>query len=48
MGLLRRSSLAIGAVRAVTNIGVIGAMFGQGSGWWLAGIASALVGVVWN
>lgn len=39
---------AIGAVGAVANIGVIGAMFSQGSGWWLAGIAGALVGVVWN
>lgn len=42
------SFYAIGAVGAVANIGVIGAMFSQGSGWWLAGIAGALVGVVWN
>ncbi len=39
---------AIGAVGAVANIGVIGALFSEGSGWWLAGIAGALVGVVWN
>ena len=42
------SFYAIGAVGAAGNIGVIGAMFSQGSGWWLAGIAGALVGVVWN
>ena len=42
------SFYAIGAVGAVANIGVIGAMFSHGSGWWLAGIAGALVGVVWN
>ena len=42
------SFYAIGAVGAFANIGVIGAMFSQGSGWWLAGIAGALVGVVWN
>ncbi len=46
LGLL--SFYAIGAVGAVANIGVIGAMFSQGSGWWMAGIAGALVGVVWN
>ena len=42
------SFYAIGAVGAFANIGVIGAMFSEGSGWWLAGIAGALVGVVWN
>ncbi len=42
------SFYAIGAVGAVGNIGVIGAMFKEGSGWWLAGLAGALVGVVWN
>ena len=42
------SFYAIGAVGALGNIGVIGAMFSQGSGWWLAGLAGALVGVVWN
>ncbi len=42
------SFYAIGALGAVANIGVIGAMFSSGSGWWLAGIAGGLVGVVWN
>jgi dolichol-phosphate mannosyltransferase len=39
---------AIGAVGAVANIGVIGTMFSEGSGWWLAGVSGALIGVVWN
>ena len=42
------SFYVIGALGAVANIGVIGTMFSQGSGWWLAGLAGALVGVVWN
>ncbi len=42
------SFYAIGAVGAVGNIGVIGALFSTGSGWWVAGIAGAMVGVVWN
>jgi dolichol-phosphate mannosyltransferase len=42
------SFYAIGAVGAVANIGIIGTMFSRGSGWWLAGIAGGLVGVVWN
>jgi dolichol-phosphate mannosyltransferase len=42
------SFYAIGAVGALANIGIIGAMFSRGSGWWLAGIAGGLVGVVWN
>ena len=42
------SFYAIGAVGAVGNIGVIGTLFSEGSGWWLAGLAGALVGVVWN
>jgi dolichol-phosphate mannosyltransferase len=42
------SFYAIGAIGAVANIGVIGTLFSEGSGWWLAGIAGALVGVVWN
>ncbi len=39
---------AIGWVGAVANIGVIGALFSRGSGWWLAGLAGGLIGVVWN
>ena len=39
---------AIGAVGAVRNIGITEMLFGQGDGWWLAGTAGALIGVVWN
>ena len=42
------SFYAIGAVGALANIGIIGTLFSRGSGWWLAGIAGGLVGVVWN
>ena len=42
------SFYAIGAVGALANVGVAGMLFRQGSGWWLAGLAGALMGVVWN
>jgi dolichol-phosphate mannosyltransferase len=38
----------IGSIGAVANIGISGMLFGQGSSWWLAGTAGALIGVVWN
>ena len=42
------SFYAIGAIGALANIGVIGVLFREGSGWWLAGLAGGLIGVVWN
>lgn len=42
------SFYAIGAVGAFANIGVASALYEQGQGWWIAGIAGALIGVVWN
>lgn len=38
----------IGAVGAFANIGIAQMLFEQGRSWWLAGIAGALIGVVWN
>ena len=39
----------IGAVGAFANIGVAAARCSErGQSWWLAGIAGALIGVVWN
>ena len=38
----------IGAVGAFANIGIAQLLFEQGRSWWLAGIAGALIGVVWN
>lgn len=38
----------IGAVGAFANIGIAQILFEQGRSWWLAGIAGALIGVVWN
>lgn len=42
------SFYAIGAVGALANIGIAQMIFDQGRGWWIAGIAGALIGVVWN
>ena len=42
------SFYAIGAVGALANIGIIDLLFSRGSGWWLAGLAGGLIGVVWN
>jgi dolichol-phosphate mannosyltransferase len=42
------SFYAIGAIGALANVGIAGMLFRQGGGWWLAGLASALMGVVWN
>ncbi len=38
----------ISAAGALGNIGIIGMLFDSGTGWWLAGIAGGLIGVVWN
>jgi dolichol-phosphate mannosyltransferase len=42
------SFYAIGAVGALANIGIAQLIFLQMRGWWFAGIAGALIGVVWN
>lgn len=39
---------AISAVGALANIGIAEVVFERGQSWWLAGIAGALIGVVWN
>ena len=36
------------AVGAVANVGIAATLFGQGQSWWLAGLAGALIGGVWN
>jgi len=46
IGLL--SFYAIGAIGAIANIGIADALFDSGRSWWLAGIAGALIGVIWN
>lgn len=38
----------IGAVGASANIGVAQVLFQEGRSWWFAGLAGALIGVVWN
>lgn len=42
------SFYAIGAIGALANIGIAQGLYDQGRGWWIAGIAGALIGVVWN
>jgi dolichol-phosphate mannosyltransferase len=42
------SFYVIGAVGALANIGIAQSLYDQGRGWWIAGIAGALIGVVWN
>ncbi len=42
------SFYAIGAIGAIANVGIAQIVFEQGRGWWLAGIAGALIGVIWN
>jgi dolichol-phosphate mannosyltransferase len=39
---------AIGAVGAFANVGISQMLFELGRRWWLAGVAGALIGVVWN
>ena len=38
----------IGAVGALANVGIGQLLYDRGRSWWLAGIAGALIGVVWN
>jgi dolichol-phosphate mannosyltransferase len=42
------SFYAICAVGAVANIGVAGLVFDTRGTWWLAGLAGAAIGAVWN
>lgn len=42
------SFYAIGAVGALANIGIAQSLYDQGRGWLIAGVAGALIGVVWN
>ncbi len=42
------SFYAIGAVGAFANVGISQAIFDLGQLWWAAGVAGALIGVVWN
>ncbi len=36
------------SIGAVANVGIAAQVFGQGRSWWLAGLAGALIGAVWN
>ncbi len=36
------------SIGAVANIGIAAQVFGEGQSWWLAGLAGALIGAVWN
>jgi dolichol-phosphate mannosyltransferase len=38
----------IGAIGAFANVGIGQLLYDRGQSWWLAGIAGALIGVVWN
>jgi dolichol-phosphate mannosyltransferase len=42
------SFYVIGAVGALANVGIGQLLYERGRSWWLAGIAGALIGVVWN
>ncbi|HVY21306.1 MAG TPA: glycosyltransferase family 2 protein [Bauldia sp.] len=42
------SFYVIGAIGAFANIGIGQLLFNEARSWWLAGIAGALIGVVWN
>jgi dolichol-phosphate mannosyltransferase len=42
------SFYVIGAVGALANVGIGQLLYDRGRSWWLAGIAGALIGVVWN
>jgi dolichol-phosphate mannosyltransferase len=35
-------------VGAISNVGIASLIYGQYGGWWLAGLAGALMGAVWN
>jgi dolichol-phosphate mannosyltransferase len=36
------------SIGAIANIGIAAQIFGEGTSWWLAGLAGALIGAVWN
>jgi dolichol-phosphate mannosyltransferase len=36
------------SIGAVANVGIAAEVFGGGHSWWLAGLAGALIGAVWN
>lgn len=36
------------SIGAVANVGIAAQVYGQGKSWWLAGLAGALIGAVWN
>jgi dolichol-phosphate mannosyltransferase len=36
------------SIGAVANVGIAAQVYGQGNSWWLAGLAGALIGAVWN
>jgi dolichol-phosphate mannosyltransferase len=42
------SFVAICSVGAVANVGAASLVYGSHQPWWLAGVAGALVGAVWN
>lgn len=42
------SFYVIGAIGVVANVGIADLLFRAGRSWWLAGVAGALMGVVWN
>jgi dolichol-phosphate mannosyltransferase len=42
------SFYVIGAVGALANVGIGQLLYDRGRSWWIAGIAGALIGVVWN
>ena len=42
------SFYAIGAIGALANVGIGQLLYDRGQSWWFAGIAGALIGVVWN
>jgi dolichol-phosphate mannosyltransferase len=47
MGGLLRFQIICGA-GAISNIGIASMMYGNETGWWLAGLTGALLGAIWN
>ena len=50
LGLLRGfiGFCVFGAVGAITDIGLASQLFAHHEGWWLSGLAGAIMGVLWN
>jgi dolichol-phosphate mannosyltransferase len=42
------SFYAVCALGAAVNVSIASHLFGQGDSWWMAGLAGAVVGAVWN